>query len=70
MLDEIQALGEVEHGDAIPATLRAVLHMRQTQVAAVFTGSSQSGLAKLMVTAGAPMYQFTQTLDFPVLGDD
>jgi hypothetical protein len=70
MLDEIQTLGEVSHGEAIVAALRAVLHKRKAQVAAVFTGSSQSGLAKIMSTAGAPMYQFAQLLDFPVLGDE
>jgi uncharacterized protein len=70
MLDEIQTLGEVGHGEAIIAALRAVLHKRKAEVAAVFTGSSQSGLAKIMSTAGAPMYQFAQLLDFPVLGDE
>ena len=70
MLDEIQTLGEVNNGEAIIAALRAVIHKRKAQVAAVFTGSSQSGLAKIMSTAGAPMYQFAQLLDFPVLGDE
>jgi uncharacterized protein len=70
MLDEIQTLGEVSNGEAIVAALRAVLHKRKSDVAAVFTGSSQSGLAKIMSTAGAPMYQFAQLLDFPVLGDE
>lgn len=70
MLDEIQSLGEVSNGDNIIAALRAVLNKRKTIVDAVFTGSSQSGLAKIMSTAGAPMYQFAQLLDFPVLGDE
>lgn len=70
MLDEIQTLGEVSNGETIVAALRAVLHKRKGDVAAVFTGSSQSGLAKIMSTAGAPMYQFAQLLDFPVLGDE
>lgn len=70
MLDEIQTLGEVGNGDAIMAALRAVLHKRKAEVAAVFTGSSQSGLARIMSSAGAPMYQFAQLLDFPVLGDE
>lgn len=70
MLDEIQTLGEVSNGEAIIAALRAVLHKRKAEVAAVFTGSSQSGLAKIMSAAGAPMYQFAQLLDFPVLGDE
>ncbi len=70
MLDEIQTLGEVSNGEAIIAALRAVLHKRKAEVAAVFTGSSQSGLARIMSSAGAPMYQFAQILDFPVLGDE
>ena len=70
MLDEIQTLGEVINGETIIAALRAVLHKRKAEVAAVFTGSSQSGLAKIMSTAGAPMYQFAQLLDFPALGED
>lgn len=70
MLDEIQTLGDVANGDAIVSALRAVLHKRKNEVAAVFTGSSQSGLAKIMSSAGAPMYQFAQLLDFPVLGDE
>ena len=70
MLDEIQTLGEVSNGEAIIAALRAVLHKRKSNVAAVFTGSSQSGLAKIMSTAGAPMYQFAQLLHFPALGEE
>lgn len=70
MLDEIQALGDVADGDKIIAALRAVLHKRRNEVAAVFTGSSQEGLARMVSTAGAPMYQFAQLIDFPALGDD
>lgn len=61
---------DVCNGNAIIAALRAVIHKRKSEVAAVFTGSSQSGLAKIMSTTGAPMYQFAQLLDFPALGDD
>ncbi len=46
------------------------LHMRRAEIAGVFTGSSQEGLAQLMNTAGAPMHQFAQMLDFPFLGDE
>jgi uncharacterized protein len=70
LLDEIQALGDAPQGESIIAALRAVLHKRKHEVAAVFTGSSQVGLSRLMSTAGAPMYQFAQLLDFPVLGDE
>jgi hypothetical protein len=70
MLDEVQTLSEAPDGVSLIASLRAVLHKRREDVGAVFTGSSQEGLARLMTTAGAPMYQFAQILDFPFLGDD
>ena len=70
MLDEVQTLGEVPDGVSMVAALRAVLHKRRGDVCAVFTGSSQEGLARLMNTAGAPMYQFAQIIDFPFLGDE
>ncbi len=70
MLDEVQTLGEAPDGVSMIATLRAVLHKRREDVCAVFTGSSQKGLARLMNTAGAPMYQFAQIIDFPFLGDE
>ncbi|MEC5216507.1 hypothetical protein RCH09_001459 [Actimicrobium sp. GrIS 1.19] len=70
MLDEIQALAESADGAAVIASIRAVLSHRQAKVSAVFTGSSQAALSSMMSTVGAPMYQFTQLLDFPTLGDD
>ena len=70
MLDEVQTLGEAADGVPLVASLRAVLHKRRSEVCAVFTGSSQEGLARLMNTAGAPMYQFAQIIDFPFLGDE
>ena len=70
MLDEVQTLGEAPDGVSMVAALRAVLHKRRENVHAVFTGSSQEGLARLMNTAGAPMYQFAQIIDFPFLGDE
>lgn len=70
MLDEIQALADLPNGDAIMATLRAVLQKRKRIVSAVFTGSSQEALSSMMSAAGGPMYQFAQLQDFPVLGDE
>jgi uncharacterized protein len=70
MLDEVQIMAEMPDGVSMIATLRAVLHKRRADVCAVFTGSSQEGLARLMNTAGAPMYQFAQMIDFPFLGDE
>lgn len=70
MLDEVQTLADVSDGVSLIATLRAVLHKRRDEVCAVFTGSSQEGLARLINTAGAPMYQFAQIINFPFLGDE
>jgi uncharacterized protein len=70
MLDEIQALGDVADGERVIATLRAVLHKRRDILKSVFTGSSQEAMVRMLSTAGSPMYQFAQLLDFPVLGDD
>lgn len=70
MLDEIQALGDAAGGEKIIATLRAVLHKRRQILKSVFTGSSQEAMTRMLSTAGAPMYQFAQLLDFPVLGDE
>ena len=70
MLDEVQSLVDAPDGASLVATLRAVLHKRREEVCAVFTGSSRQGLARLMNTAGAPMYQFAQLIDFPFLGDE
>ncbi|MEO5738561.1 MAG: hypothetical protein ABIQ82_14035 [Variovorax sp.] len=70
MLDEVQTLGDAEGGDSAVAALRAVLHKRRDALKSVFTGSSQEGLARMLSTAGAPMYQFAQLLDFPPLGDE
>ena len=70
LLDEIQTLGEAADGQSVISTLRAVLQKHRKEVAAVFTGSSQSALAVMMVSAGGPMYQFAQLMDFPVLGEE
>ena len=70
MLDEIPALGDVADGEKIIAALRAVLHKRRDILKSVFTGSSQAAMVRMLSTAGSPMYQFAQLLDFPVLGDE
>lgn len=70
MLDEVQAIADAPQAETRIAALRAVLHKRRGVLKAVFTGSSQEGMARLLSTIGAPMYQFAQLMDFPVLGDD
>jgi hypothetical protein len=70
MLDEVQALADVPDGERVVSALRAVLHKRRDALCAVFTGSSQEGLARMVSVVGAPMYQFAQLMDFPPLGDE
>ncbi len=70
MLDEVQSLGDAPNGQQIMGTLRAVLHKRRDILKSVFTGSSQEAMARMLSSAGAPMYQFAQLLDFPALGDE
>jgi hypothetical protein len=67
MLDEVQMLAD--HDGKIIATVRAVLTKHKAIVAAVLTGSSREGLVALTATERAPMYQFTQSIDFPYLDD-
>ncbi|WP_344763769.1 hypothetical protein [Actimicrobium antarcticum] len=67
MLDEIQALAHSAGGDAVIASIRAVLQKHKKKVFAVFTGSSQEALGEMMMSAGGPMYQFAQLLTFPFL---
>lgn len=69
ILDEVQTLADAPDGEGIAATLRALLHKRRRDVFAVLTGSSREGLARMLSTVGAPMYQFAQVMDFPPLGD-
>lgn len=70
MLDEVQTFGSHPKGDMLLASLRAGLTKHKARVSAVFTGSSQGELAMMFNTAGAPMYQYAQTAEFPVLGED
>lgn len=70
MLDEVQTLADGAQAETRIAALRAVLHQRRSILQAVFTGSSQEDMARLLSTVGAPMYQFAQQMDFPPLGDD
>ena len=69
-LDEVQTLADGARAEVRIAALRAVLDQRRAILQAVFTGLSQEDMARLLSTVGAPMHQFAQLMDFPVLGDD
>ena len=70
MLDEIQSLAQAKSGEAVIATVRAVLQKHKKKVYSVFTGPSQEALGAMMVAAGGPMYQFAQLLTFPNLDSE
>ncbi len=70
MLDEAQSLGSHDKAVEVISSLRAALTQHKGRIFAIFTGSSQIELSKMFSTAGAPMYQYAQKLDFPVLGDE
>ena len=55
MLDEVQTLADGAQAEARIAALRAVLHQRRSILQAVFTGSSQEDMARLLSAVGAPM---------------
>ncbi len=70
MLDEVQTFGSHPQGNVLLGSLRAGLTKHKALVSAVFTGSSQVELAQMFSTAGAPMYQYAQNTEFPMLGED
>jgi hypothetical protein len=70
MLDEAQTFGLHQDGIKLLSTLRAALTKNKETVFAVLTGSSRGDLTRMFSTAGAPMYQYAQSSDFPFLGDE
>lgn len=70
VIDEVQHLATRKEFESLTAKLRALLQSAQGEVFAVFTGSSQSGLAKMFRRSKAPFYQFSSEVPFPELGRD
>jgi hypothetical protein len=70
MLDEAQSFGLHPNGVNLLSSLRAVLTKYKGKLFSVFTGSSRGDLTRMFTTAGAPMYQYAQSNDFPFLGDE
>jgi hypothetical protein len=69
MLDEVQTFGTHQNSIQLLSSLRAALTKHKDTVFAVFTGSSRGDLTRMFTTAGAPMYQYAQSGEFPFLGD-
>lgn len=67
-LDEIQHLAKPEFQELV-AALRTTLDVRKKTVKTVFTGSSRNRLQMMFSQIKAPLFQFSQTTDFPDLDE-
>src|ERR1700674_2952041 len=65
-IDEVQHLAKPEFGVFV-AALRTTLDVRKAKVKVIFTGSSRNRLQELFTQIRAPLFQFSQTTDFPDL---
>lgn len=70
IIDEVQHLASKREFEDLSATLRALLQSAQGEVFALFTGSSQDGLARMFRRSKAPFYRFSSEVAFPELGLD
>jgi uncharacterized protein len=64
--DEIQHLAKPEFQELV-AALRTTLDVRKKSVKTVFTGSSRNRLQMMFSQIKAPLFQFSQSTDFPDL---
>ncbi|MBL8549101.1 MAG: ATP-binding protein [Hyphomonadaceae bacterium] len=70
LFDEVQQLAASrQHGPFI-AQLRTSLDKRQGRALAIFTGSSESGLAAMFSQREAPMFRFGNRIELAELGAD
>jgi hypothetical protein len=67
-LDEIQHLAKPEFQELV-AALRTTLDVRKKAVKTVFTGSSRNRLQMMFSQIKAPLFQFSQSTDFPDLDE-
>lgn len=70
VLDEIQHLATDTGFSPFATQLRTLLDQAGEQLRVIFTGSSQADLRRLFQDPRAAFYNFTQVVDFPLLGDD
>lgn len=67
LLDEIQHLSTANRFDSFTHNLRTSLDIYSDKIEVVFTGSSRSGLKNLFSDTRAPLYAFSDQIEFPVL---
>ncbi|MES2128870.1 MAG: hypothetical protein V4463_16495 [Pseudomonadota bacterium] len=65
-IDEVQHLAKPEFEELV-AALRTTLDVRKRAVKTVFTGSSRNRLQQMFSQIKAPLFQFSQSTDFPDL---
>ena len=66
--DEVQHLAKPEFQELV-AALRTTLDVRKKTVKTIFTGSSRNRLQMMFSQIKAPLFQFSQTTDFPDLDE-
>lgn len=67
-IDEVQHLAKPEFQELV-AALRTTLDVRKKAVKTIFTGSSRNRLQMMFSQIKAPLFQFSQTTDFPDLDE-
>ncbi len=67
LLDEIQHLSTAKSFNSFTHNLRTSLDIYSDKIEVVFTGSSRSGLRNLFSDNSAPLYAFSDQIEFPVL---
>lgn len=73
LLDEIQVLAAggkavAAENKAFVGTLRTCLDKNKTWARAIFNGSSQNGLRRMLSDKGHAFYRYAHSFDFPVMG--
>ena len=69
LLDEVQELARGRDNAPLVAALRTSLDKRTDRLKAVFTGSSQEGLAAMFSARQAPFFHFATPVELPTLGE-
>jgi len=70
LIDEVQHLATNSKFEPLTYTLRTILDMSPDSIRVIFTGSSRAGLARLFRDSKAPFFNFADTMNFPLLGEE
>lgn len=70
MLDEVQHLATRREFESTIALLRTLLDENKREVKTIFTGSSRDALLSMFRSRKAPLFNASQQMDLPELGDE